>query len=629
LVGYDFVARAGGDTDPAAGSALYGFLDRRLIVIDSSYTALEAQMQGTISGSRLTITTPDCHWALPPNNASTYTDLMVGHDLVEVMTSAYAGTYLLQSVGRGASSTPAYAELQTFAGTMLNTPPNTAVSFRVFRPQFATGGKARPGALGSGVVITALPSEGSSGAAAAALTLVPGQRGPVLQADEGVGYALAVKVLADTGGYGWMDEVGITALGTFHARNPQVNLGGAMPSSFARALAGFRYANEQPSGNVLGFLAHNKATPNTKPFYGVVAQERRDGELAGQFATTNIIVEPALSESANSERYPAIGALVEVWAAGAEVGTYRVRHVNRQSGAGTMPKVYQLDSLNGSPATFPGSGACSIYVLEGTVLGHQEFVHPYPGDRPGPTKVTAAIAGPVDDGTAGDTNTTETHVALQVSSQSYADHSLLIRGLDAHGDELGHDSNTKWSREVFSVSRAGAIKAASSVTASSFILSDEIEVADFCIPLEFWQPAGPGGSARWYRNNGGPFTLEAPAGPGTALLIPLTGVVPYGAHIWAATIRYKTINYSNSFACTAQITRQYLEDEFPVAIGSPMTMTAAAATDDLYFDPSVDITRSGPLYSLLIKNGNVTYTNQLYMIYKVFVNYTLSGALGG
>jgi hypothetical protein len=631
LVGFDFVARSGGTGDAAPGAALFGFMDRRLVVIDTDATTLAAEMTGTLSGSRLLITTADCYWAPPPPSSSTFTDLMVGHDLVEVVSSPYAGTYLLQAVGRTSSGVAAYAELQRLDGVMLNAAPNTPATFRVYRPVFISAGKVRAAALRSGVVIAGLPSDSLGGAA---LTLVPGQVGPEPRAEQGVAYALAVQLRADEGGAGGLEEIGITALGTYHARNPQSVFGASMPSSFAKPLAGFRYANEHASGNGAAFLAHHKAE-GAAPFVGVAVQERRTGARAATFDTDKIVLEPSVDDSSQLDWSVAEGSLVEIWVGDQEYGTYRVREARSQGmGQPSSPKILWLESLGGDlVSTFPATGSCTVYLLEGSLFGTYTLPFNY-GYGPGTRRITASIAGTIDPGIGDNQNTEDEHVVLQLANQSGAAGSYLLRGVNTH---TGGDNQSK---QVFAVKADGEVLAPK-ITAKNVIVSEDVNVesvvyaaaflitnvtADYKyaprsrivrLPWGMWRSDST--SSAWFRDPiTGRLRLGDSYGNNDAVSASLSGWLPSTARLLKVELAYAAQPGAYAYA---QLSRDLYSTGRTLVVGDSLDPGGSPAVLEPVVSPSMDLATTDP-YEITLRTLGVVASGGGVNILSVYVSYT-------
>lgn len=159
-VGFDALLRAGAAADPVEAPGTFGFLDRRLMVFDSDLTKVPELADGLLNGGGansdgVTIVMSGKYFSQSDMDGIT-TDLLFGHDLIELLDSPYKGLY---RIAGGPFLESGTVLIERLDGGTPEFPPDTSVSFRVFRPVFASGQVKGRG----GVSIAALPTEDHSG----------------------------------------------------------------------------------------------------------------------------------------------------------------------------------------------------------------------------------------------------------------------------------------------------------------------------------------------------------------------------------------------------------------------------------------------------------------------------------
>jgi hypothetical protein len=529
-VGYDFTARG----QPAA----FGFVDRRALVLTSDRSQIPASATGLGNPGggldRISIDSPNFF------SASSKTDILTGIDLLQVLAGPYAGIYI---IGQVINDT--VISVVQLSGDPPSFAPNTAITFRLFRPVFSSSGAFNDANPNYGVTIAALPASRDS-ADGGALTLVPGGRdGPLSPTSkQGLNYALRTAVRTsglDPSSKAW--GASINAQGGFEAANlSALDPDAALAKSFG--WAGYRYAAKAgQSDHAMGFLARGEDVG--KRFYGVVVQQQSDVTYSAAFAGTNTL---RVQWAGTHVPYGTVGALFEIFAGGLSQGVFRLLNAPYIGVAISDPNAtWKVECLDGTLPTFASSGACSVLLLEGTILGRTkskqvgtlldvsdtvDVVRSTLTDTVASVEIVAAAGDP-------DAPGFETYTALRLSGMVNTvepERSLLIRGSDRN---MG---------DTFVVTASGIVSArvvrAGGVLADGFGYTQTVTFEDLPIPPELMSPQGPLSVPGWYRNGAdSAWTIDHPAVSFSDLLIPITNIVPVGAQLSKLKLFYQTFTY--------------------------------------------------------------------------------------
>jgi hypothetical protein len=642
-VGVDFVAKGAG-----SGLALFGFLDRRSLVITTSNTKILASNSGVLNPSSAggdylgMADTGVSFWA-----QSSVSDILPGVDLVQVSSGPYRGLYLIKQV-----LSTANVRLLRLSGAAPNFPANTAVTFVVYRPSLSSAGGAASDRASAGVTVAGVP--GLLSGDAAALTLVPGGRNGVdSAAAQGSRYALRVRVLppnpASERGF-----VGVTAKGSFIT---EAFTDFDTEARYAKELkgAGFRYLAPPSSGGPsIAFAALHQDIDN--PAYPAIMQSRvEEGSIAGTFDGSGSVM--VLQADLGDRFNPAPGTMIELFktAGGSSLGVFRVKtlgvgdpntYISLQSLM--KPASYGLppDAYPYPPAPELENIAVTMQFLQGVVVSSEGMVEANGGTMNvdvaepslgGPwqkSRATLFATTPYDRADADYLEPTNsiygsTPAALHVANVAHDPRSLLIRGVDRQ------DGDTFFVTARGQVSaRKGFYSPEGPAIATRFSYPLEQTIEDIPIPPELMSTPEkqsdvyPG----WYRNGGeSAWTIAPPSAMGVyrELILPITGLAPVGAELTKVKLYYSTVDWltNQSFVLKIYKRSAFSTTETQIAT-TVLTIKNTEGTLELAIPAGNFTHRSSPMLFGVVTSRNLTdqiHANNIILLHSAYFSCKVNG----
>lgn len=466
----------GGGFEHVGDTALYGLMDRRTFDFANN-TVLTGNVAATLNFGGAAV--DGITIGAGVFKTGTDTDLILGYDMIEVLSGGFRGLYVITAL-----PTTTRATVRRLDGTTPSFTSGLATTIRVFRPTF--GSFSRLGHSGTllgmdGVSASGLPGQTS------ALVLVPGAaygRYGTVYAD-GSPYALTVKHRSAEGAL--TDAATIDGLGQFRSYANALDLTDAQREASADfGNAGFFSRQDENDGNAeVGFLS--RSTGGSLYQFAFVASNdcRTPANPSGTFAFDFINVGDNNVEFGDvnlADWFMAAGiSFVEITSPSAQAGIYLVYY--REANTGQA----ELRSISGDVLTsFPTSGAGTMRAIQTSIIG----------------------ARSIDVGSSAWANTTGTTAAVFESPAGLADSAItlvasmqndqaLIRGV---GIQDGGNS------EVFRVSGTGAVRSLASVYATTGFEITSIN-GDFSfttprtktitVPVHHAQPETPSAVAAW------------------------------------------------------------------------------------------------------------------------------------
>jgi hypothetical protein len=357
-VGFDSVGygRAG------VGNPLASILDRRVITPSTSATTLAATVSVTLNagGSDADSVTLLVGFFKDGGNV---TELLLGFDLVEILSGDEAGLYVISAL-----DTTTKATLKNLDGSAPSFGANTGSTARFFRPVSSIA--ARYGSDGThlhgAATFSGLPGQQR------AVALVPGSRnGRFGTASDTDGARMALSLLRRASDGSTTEVVGLDSLGNLKSTTSVA----ALPTALVPYAAEFgnpAVLVDQPgaSGAELGLVARSVGTLDD--YYGVLTgvDKRTTGEADGvaafTFLAANVLDVPG-SDLANFHMIPGI-SLVEILTPAAQAGIYRVTTLT--SGDTEIT----LAPLLGGALSLPSSGAGTLRVLATVSAGRRKML---------------------------------------------------------------------------------------------------------------------------------------------------------------------------------------------------------------------------------------------------------------
>jgi hypothetical protein len=334
----------------AAASGATG-LDVSGVQEDRPYASIVARVTQDLTG--IGITDPDSGVLNPASAGVALLDLgtgvdaqntlIIGVDLIELTTTAYAGFYSFISVSGD------QLQLRNLIGTTPSFAADTAVSYRIWRNHFKTGSEISASHAIGGTVIAG----GRHLDDTPVLTLVSEARAPLTTTNGGSRYALEVRQLL-TGNAGVSTpSFRIDATGTLR--------GGSIgtPNEDLQFRPAYYHRGATSIAKNVGFASLNTGSSET---HGLVVVERRSS-LGGHVVNVN---GAALTGASSVQVTP--GQLLEIITS-SHVGVYVVKDCS-------VPSSWVIATLDGASPAF-AVAAVTMYLLEGAYTGRTaSFVTP-------------------------------------------------------------------------------------------------------------------------------------------------------------------------------------------------------------------------------------------------------------
>lgn len=356
--------RGGGGFDSvsfgrAGDSALFGFLDRRGANF-AGYTVVADSISTTISGSTVTV------GAGQLRDGSSNTHLVFGYDMIELLDGVHAGLYVILSLSSGTAATVRNLDgsTPTFAAGAANA--------RIFRPTF--GSFSRHGHTGT-LGYAANTMMGLAGYESA-LDLIPGctlgRYDTASSSPDGARYAMrvrakdlfgAVATRLDVDAQGQLTSYVTRSQLTTAQRAASANFGAPatiVTQDDPATTVDFEIGHLARSTGALerwfGFAAFGDARPATTP----------TGVFAFNFINTAYNVD--LTDVIAADWMVSAGlTFVEILTPSPQAGVYMVS--GRDAGNGNM----LLVDMDGATVTFPTSGAGTMRILYGVMIGGLDY----------------------------------------------------------------------------------------------------------------------------------------------------------------------------------------------------------------------------------------------------------------
>ena len=357
----DAVAGGGGfEFKGLAGSgkavARYGFMDRRAIAFNSSYTVVALDAAVTLNASSVgadSITLGAGQF----KDGSSITDLMMRGDMVEVMSGPYAGVYFTEDM-----PTQTRLTVRHLDGSTPSFAADTAATIRMCRPTFMTS--APYGNSGGtnvrGIHVMGLPSDSATDAA---FSIVPmGAYG--LDGDGSVGpaYAMHVRKRDPATGFG-INVLSITSVGSVQSTvSAEDRPTGSVNGKNFGAPAFYHFPNPTTPSYEASFVSRPNETALNE-YYGLIV-----GEPGATQNFTFLGTADGFSFTPSSGILSDVynGQLIEVLTPSAQAGFYRMQDANT---GGSSPLSVKLSQLDGTTVSWPTSGSGTFRFHSGARAG--------------------------------------------------------------------------------------------------------------------------------------------------------------------------------------------------------------------------------------------------------------------
>lgn len=351
--GFDFVGKT---------SAAAGLIDRRVLVMATSYTDITASMNATLNpgGAGSTL----CRLIDPSRkfHTSGTTDLALTLDLLEVMTGTNVGLYVINTLG-GSNTDVTLARIDRASPTFGS---NTAATVRVLRVQFRSG--SQDAFFVGPAVIVGLP------AAYSALALSSGSPSDT-DVSNGATNISTHYLRSATGNaqrVGRIDAIGrrISELGPGHVSDTAQHHRNGGWAGFIKDYSTGTYGGTDHGGGFLAWAGTSGATdPAVRLDYMSLLSYSETGHIGPTFSVT-------LGATSPTGGVVTLTAPIADWednfppfsfvyiTSGAETGLYYV--VDTDPGPDTLT----LRSLNGTvPAHFGTSGTRTLALYTPQIMG--------------------------------------------------------------------------------------------------------------------------------------------------------------------------------------------------------------------------------------------------------------------
>jgi hypothetical protein len=335
--------------------ARYGFMDRRSFPLNTARTVVaisQAAVLNLASVGATKLTLSSGQWM----DGSSNTDIIPLLDMVEILSGAYAGVYVISALDSASQAT-----LQHLDGTSPSFAADTAVTFRLCRPFFMTSAPysgSTTAHLARGVTIAGLPTDNVGDAA---LTIIPGGRGG-LDADGTDGHPWALRIKRATVTGATANQFSITAAGSVRNFTTSVDKTTGDRGTAWGSPAFHHIATAGSAGYECSFIG----TPSDSAldnYYGLFVGEHR-GTHAFTFSATGLGFEFTPTDGIEDSVHN--GQLIEVLTPSDQSGIYRI--INADTGS-TSPLTVTVEQLDGTDVSWPTGGAGTFRFFTGVAAG--------------------------------------------------------------------------------------------------------------------------------------------------------------------------------------------------------------------------------------------------------------------